>query len=258
MSRTIPPDKRSSLVAGFVLNTLDEFEIREFGQLASNDPTLLEDVNRLQQSLEEGYGIEEIPPPPMLRDRLLANYSTQIALDRFSKPTAQVPNTSALANRGKSTILKAAVAALAIALMLSNLLWWQSSRQKIAQQSPTQSYELEVTEAGQSGTVEVTVNPTTLTATLSATDLPSIAADRTYVLWTVLVPDAPYTTDAKSAVLATTFTVDRQGKATQNLALPNAFEQPDAVAALAVTVESLEAPQAHEGSPLLFAELQKP
>ena len=265
MSRATPPNKRSSLVAGFVLNTLDDIEASEFSRLAASDPTLLEDVEQLQQSLEESYGIEEASPPPMLRDRLLASYSTQVALGHLSKPASQDRNSPALRDRGKNTALKAALAALAIALTLSNLFWWQSSRQQIAKQLPeensqasTQSYELEVTEVGQSGTVEVTIDPDTLTATLAASNLPPITSDQTYVLWTVLVPDAPYTTDSKSAVLAATFTVDSQGETTKNLALPNAFEQPDSVAALAVTVESTAAPQAHEGSPLLLARLQEP
>ena len=258
MSRATPTDKRSSLVAGFVLNTLDEVEAEEFDQLVASDPSLLADVEQLQQSLETGYGITEVSPPPLLRDRLL----TTFARTQSSELTA--PDASfAASSRRYAAKLKAAIAALAIALTLSNYFWWQSSRQQIAQ-APTesdraaaQSYELEVTEAGTSGTVEVTIDPQTLTATLAASDLPLIASDQTYVLWTVLVPNAPYTADSKSAVLATTFTVDAQGDSQKNLTLPNAFEQPDAVAALAVTVESTEAPQAHAGKPVLIARLQE-
>ena len=271
MSQASTPDKRSSLVAGFVLNTLDEVEAREFAQLAARDPSVLTEVEQLQQCLETSYGIEEVSPPPLLRDRLLATFARQttettadLATDRITEPVIDSPLRSPSSiGRSYATKLKAAVVALAVALAVSNYFWWQSSRQQIAQAprgsnlEPTQSYELEVTEAGRSGTVEVTIDPETLTATLAASNLPAIASDQTYVLWTVLVPEAPYTTDSKSAVLATTFTVDSQGDRQKNLALPNAFEQPDSVAALAVTVESIEAPQAHEGSPLLITRLQK-
>ena len=261
MSRSTPPDKRSSLVAGFVLNTLDEFEAEEFGQLAASDPTLIEDVAQLQQSLETSYGIEEVAPPLILRDRLLtafANQPLELALSSDPSYSQTQPK------RRRSPLTVAAVA-LAIALALSNYLWWQSSRQQVAQlpepiasdrQIPTQTYQLDTTAAGEGGTVLVEIDSTTLTGTLIANDLPLIASDQVYVLWTVLAPDAPYTADSQSAILTTTFTVDSQGKSQKNLALPSAFEQPKSVAALGVTIEPAKTPQAHEGTPVLLALLQ--
>ncbi|MGB3769135.1 MAG: anti-sigma factor [Phormidesmis sp.] len=261
MSRSIPPDKRSSLVAGFVLNTLDEFEAQEFGQLVASDPTLLEDVAQLQQSLEVSYAIEEVTPPPMLRDRLLSSFADQPA---ESSIYSDLPSSKAQLNHLRNG-LKAAVAALAIAFTLSNYLWWQSSRQQVAQSTapvtrdrlaPTQTYTLSTTEAGESGTVLIEVDPDTLTANLIASDLPLISADQVYVLWTVLAPDAPYTADSKSAILTTTFTVDSQGESQKALSLPSAFKQVGSVAALGITIESAEAPQAHEGVPVLLAPVQ--
>ncbi|PZO22518.1 MAG: hypothetical protein DCF25_02640 [Leptolyngbya foveolarum] len=259
MSRSIPSDKRSSLVAGFVLNTLDELEAKEFGQLVASDPTLLEDVAQLQQSLETSYGIEEVAPPPMLRDRLLTSFSNQ---PPELAASSDLPRSQTQPKRLRSR-LTAAVATLAIALTLSNYLWWQSSRQQMAQapdsavsDRQTQTYKLDATEAGEGGTVLVEIDPATLTGTLIASDLPPISADQVYVLWTVLAPNAPYTTDSQSAILTTTFTVDSQGEGQKTLSLPSAFEQPSSVAALGITIESANAPQAHQGVPVLMNLLQ--
>ena len=263
MSRSTPSDKRSSLVAGFVLNTLDELEAEEFGQLVDSDPTLLEDVAQLQQSLETSYGIEEVVPPPMLRDRLLtsfANQPTELAVHGDS------PNSQPQIQHRRSRLTEI-IATLLIAFTIGSWVGWYSSRQQIARSlvptandsaptstsAATQTYQLNTTEAGVSGTVLVEIDPDTLTGTLTASDLPPIASDQVYVLWTVLTPNAPYTTDSKSAILTTTFTVDNQGESQENLALPSAFEQPSSVAALGVTIESANAPQAHEGVPVLLA-----
>ena len=271
MSRAIPPDKRASLAAGFVLNTLDELEAKEFSRLATEDPALLEEVKQLQYALEESYETEEVAPPVALRDRLLAEFSNQPTEPALS-PQKSVANRSAspAQTSRRSKILGSLVALLAAALAASNYFWWQS-RQQLAQPSssdpspnaqtnnpqlPSQTYQLEATEAGTVGTVEVATNPNTLAATLTADGLPLIASDRTYVLWTVLSPDAPYTTDDKSAVLTTTFTVDSQGETQQEILLPPVYRQPDTIEALAVTVESAAAPQQHENSPILITRLQ--
>ena len=262
MSRPIPPDKRSSLVAGFVLNSLDELEVAEFGQLAASDPTVLQEVDQLQQSLEASLGFEEVAPPAGMRDRLLSSVSSPLA---ESTPASDISPVNRKPNIRYNRLLKAATAALAAALALSNYFWWQS-RQQVAQTleepavgvdssalpKPQLVYELAVAEAGRSGSATLSVDPNTLTATLDASDLPLIGAEKTYVLWTVLTPDAPYTTDDKSAILMTTFTVDERGRRQTTLSVPPVFEQLESVEAIAVTVESAEEPQAHENAPVLI------
>ena len=267
MSRSTPSENRSSLVAGFVLNALDASEAEAFAQLAEKDPTILEEVEQLQQSLETSFEVEEVAPPPILRDRLLDSFAPSIQEQSATVPAIPVQAELASPSNKLATWLKAAAATLAIALAFSNYFWWRSLQRAtetpaqdeqvaIDNQPNTQTYELEPTEAGEGGTVQVTLDPATLAATLDATDLPLIGSDQVYVLWTVLAPDAPYTTDSKSAVLATTFEVDAQGRSQKTLTLPAAFQQPETVAAIAVTVESANAPQAHEGVPILIAPLR--
>ena len=266
MSRPIPPDNRSSLVAGFVLNSLDEVEAEAFSQLAASDSTVLQEVEQLQQSLETSFSLEETAPPAGMRDRLLTAASSSLAESapvREASPSKRQPNVR------RSRLLKAATIVLAAALALSNYLWWQTSRQQIAQTlenpatdvgdsdltQPPRVYELEVAEAGADGTATLSVDTNGLTATLTASGLPPLGAEQAYVLWTVLAPGAPYTTDSKSAILTTTFTVDEQGSRKTTLSMPSAFQQLESVAAIAITVESAEAPQAHENAPVLITRL---
>lgn len=268
-----PPDKKSSLVAGFVLNTLAADEAEAFAQMVADDPTLLDEVERLQQSLESAFEIEEVSPPPLLRDRLLSALPDQLAeqptnLESLTEQRSLSPASPTRHASNRSVGLwKAAAATFAIALTLSNFLWWQSSRQQIAKapdttdtqpvsRNETQTYQLEITENGISGTAEIVIDPETMTATLNVSALPLIASDQTYVLWTVLDADAPYTKDAKSAVLTTTFGVDAEGNSQKTLTLPIAFQQPESVAAIAITVESADAPQDHENKPVLIKPLE--
>lgn len=269
MSPPTPPDKKSSLVAGFVLNTLAADEAEAFAQMVADDPTLLDEVEVLQQSLESAFEVEEASPPSLLRDRLLSEFSAQSTLPS-TRPKPSISQTLRAASGRSSTkwAWKAIAAVLAIALAFSNYFWWQFSRQQTAKaptipptDSPlenlneTQTYRLEVTENGTSGTAEITINLETLTATLSTSALPLIATDQTYVLWTVLAPDAPYTKDSKSAVLTTTFGVDAEGNSQKTLTLPTAYQQPESVEAIAITVESADAPQAHRNAPVLIKTL---
>lgn len=263
MSRSTPSNKRSSLVAGFVLNSLDAVEAEALMQMIEEDPEILNEIEQLQQTLETAYDIEEVVPLPMLRDRLLNQFASSApAPHRIERSPSEAPAISASSRL--VTLLKAAVATLAIALTLSNYFWWRSLQQATNSPQPeaidtaskTQTYRLDPTEAGEGGTVQVALNPDDLTATLEASNLPPIASDQVYVLWTVLVPDAPYTTDPKSAILTTTFDVDNEGDSQKQLVLPTAFKQPKSVAALGVTIESASAPQAHEGVPVLLAMLE--
>jgi hypothetical protein len=105
-----------------------------------------------------------------------------------------------------------------------------------------------------SGHVTVAINPDNLAATLTAENLPPLPPDKIYVLWTVLEPNAPFTTDDKNAILTQTFTVDEQGQSSAQLVMPAAYRSAE-LAAIAITVEDASAPQRHESTPILIRKL---
>lgn len=290
MSQPTPSDRTLFLVSGYVLGTLEASESEEFARLVLEDSTILREVDQLQQALEKAYNVIEKAPPPQLRERVLAAASltasltiekpaapepaqastvdsTSLVLPPSVLPLPALPTTEALPGRSRSAVVLSAgrslwiAAAMAIAAIgFSNYVLWQQLRQKVAlipapalEQPPLTplSYTLKSTTA--KATAKVTVYPETLTAALDTSGLPQLPPGQVYALWTVLKPQAPFTTDDQSAVLTTTFEVNKQGNVAKAIAVPSAFQQPHTVAALGITVESANAPQSHTGEPILLA-----
>lgn len=284
MSQSSPAENRSSLIAGYVLGTLDDAEAEAFAQIVMGDPTVLEEIDQMQSVLEQTYEIEEIAPPPQLREKVLAAASEKVAGQAaaaiaipdpsFSKPLQSGPSQSEILQSEPSTPasflerspahwLKVAALALATTLGLSafaNFVLWRQLNQQIATVPTEQAaepliYTLSATELAEAGMAEVIVDPATLTAQVDAQELPAIAPNQTYALWAVLKPEAPFTTDAKGAILTTTFQVNEQGNTRKTTSAPAVFRQPELIAALGITVESASSPQSHEGAPVLLSPL---
>ncbi len=284
MSQPAPSDRILFLVSGYVLGTLEASESAEFAQLISEDSTILREVDQLQQALEKAYDVVERDPPLQLRERVLAAASSVMEKPVMETPVTQestvnlapsvLPSpaepTEALSSRSPSVArsvmrsLWIAAAAAIAALGVSNYVLWRQIRQQVAA-SPNPSvelpelnpltYTLKSTTVAKVATAEITIYPETLTAQFDTSGLPQLPPGQVYVLWTVLEPKAPFTTDDKRAVLATTFEVNEQGNVSKAITVPSAFQQPQIVTALGITVESANAPQSHTGAPVLLARL---
>ena len=217
--------------------------------------------------------IEVIPAPTVNLPSPVSSPSVvpSPALSSAVPPLTAGPIPEALSSRSPSTIIRSvmrslwvAAAAAITALGVSNYVLWRQIRQQVAA-IPNSSvelpklnpltYTLKSTTTAQAATAKITIYPETLTAQLDTSGLPQLPPGQVYVLWTVLEPKAPFTTDKQGAVLATTFEVNEQGEANKAIAIPSAFQQPQVVAALGVTIESASAPQSHTGSPVLLARL---
>lgn len=74
------------------------------------------------------------------------------------------------------------------------------------------------------------------------------------MLWTVLQPDAPFTTDEKNAILTGVFAVDEQNKSAK-ITLPPVYREQQWIKAIAITVEADDAPQENLSSPILMGSL---
>ena len=196
-------------------------------------------------------------PSPALSSPVLASAAEPVPEALYSRSPSVL--------RSLMRLLWIATAIAIAALGISNYILWRQVKQQIAARPdpsalelPTSNpltYTLESTAAAKAATAKVTVYPDTLTAELDTSRLPQLPPDQVYALWAVLKPQAPFTTDNKGAVLATTFKVDEQGEVSKAIAVPNVFQQPQVIAALGVTVESASAPQSHAGDPVLLAKL---
>lgn len=262
MSRSIPPEELQLLMAGYVLNDLTDEEAAVVETLLVN-PEMTQAIAQMQSTLEQVYSPPEVQPPPHLRDAVLKAFhatTPNSALTPSTPPLSEVAPVAVLPRWAKA--LGAIAALLIVSLSVSNYWLWRSLQMRIAQNQPIEPvseilvFSLQPTPSLETpAEVVVRVNPETLQGTLTVENLPPLAPGKVYVLWTVVDPDAPFTTDPKNAILTQVFTVDHPDDQTQAIILPRAFQEPDVVRAIAITVEDATAPQQHKSAPILIEQL---
>lgn len=244
---SMPSEHLQLLIAGYVLGDLSPEEVKEFEQLLANNSAIAQEVAQMQKALEVTYAPPEVAPPSHLRAKVLD------ANTRLSHPQT-TPRTTPRSSFSWRQAMRVAAAGLIIVLGISNYRLWQSLQavQAIRQSQPL-TYSLQAKDTPASATM--VVNPNTLEASLNANNLPPLPPGKTYVLWTVLPQDAPFTTDDKNAILTAVFAVDASGNASETITVPKVYRYQNLVTAVAVTVEDATAPQKHVGSPILIVKL---
>jgi anti-sigma-K factor RskA len=253
MAMSMPAEALQLLVAGYVLGDLSSEEAAAFEQLLASDPAIAAEVMQLQSSLEMAYAPAEVAPSAELRSRILENAQISAA-PPTNAPIANLSSRPKFPIRG---VLEVAAVGIIAALGIQN---YRLSQTLQISQAETQhyaalTYELQSTTANQQASAKVVVNPKTLEGKLLVQNLPPVPPGKVYVLWTVLQPKAPFTKDAKDAVLTQVFQVNTQGQVTQPIALPAAFRTQAQVVKVAVTIEEAQSPQNHIGKPILIAQL---
>jgi anti-sigma-K factor RskA len=256
MAGVMRPEELQLLIAGYVLCDLSAEEAAQLEQHMATDPTLRAEVAQLQQALESAYEMPETAPPAHLRGAILA------AVNKPVNPgLAPAELTAAVPQRpGWNRWWGAAAALLIAGLGLSNLLLWQEVRtlRIAASREPSPApltVSLQPTDAALNASVTVAINPETLEGTLTVQDLPPLPPNQVYVLWTVVQPGAPFTTDDKDAILTQVFTVDAEGNLVETILVPRVYREEGTVTAVAVTIEDAAAPQRHVASPILIERL---
>lgn len=283
---SISPEALALLVSGYVLNDLSPEEAQQLKTLRQ-DPAVAQTIDKLiaqtEASLEATYLPAEVSPPPQLRGSILtalaeinakaAESVVPPAASPVEVPLLEVVHGSVGLPRWAKVVGALAAAAIA-ALICSNYWLWRSlqnqsqllqaavqseetvrsSLRQVALQ-PTGGFSQVATETTPVA-VTVDLDADALSGTLTIENLPPLEPGQVYVLWTVLTPEAPFTTDDKGAILTHVFTVEADGKQSQPLTLPQAFQTaPEFVQAVAITVENATAPQSHEASPILIQQL---
>jgi anti-sigma-K factor RskA len=246
MTESLLPEQIEELMAGYVLGDLSPEEAEALQQFLSQNPQRATEVHRFEETWELlPYALPEVEPPPQLRSAIL---------NVASIPVNQTPEKK-LSRLPWDKMITGVAALLALAFGLDNYRLRQALQ---ATQTDTGSfakltYSLQRTDAVDNASARVVVNPNNLEAKLTIQDLPPLPEGKVYVLWTVLKPDAPFTTDPKGAILTQVFEVDEQGNASQIIAVPKVYRSQELVAKVAVTIEDAKSPQKHEGTPILIA-----
>jgi anti-sigma-K factor RskA len=240
------------MIAGYVLGDLDADEAVEFEQLLATDPAIAVEVAQMQSALETAYAPVEVQPPSDLRSAIMAAQATETTYWRSSRPVAAKPSVRRFP---WNQTMGAAAAMVIVALGINNYQLRQALQATQAEApSETLTYVLQ-TETVEDASAMVVVNPDTLEATLTVSNLPPLPAGKVYVLWTVLEQGAPFTVDAKSAILTEVLNVDAQGNASQTITVPRVYRSEELVSKVAITVEDATAPQRHEGKPVMITSL---
>ncbi len=265
---SMSPEELQHLIAGYVLYTLSPEEAAVLEQLMRTDPAISHEIERMQQALESTFMLSEVQPPERLRSQILtlAHQEMQQQSEAWvSSPTVAETPVSISAPRPSQRRrwgigLGVIVASLIAGLSISNYVLWRSLKLAQSQPQPPPSSEvltvsLEPATTDSPAEVTILLDPANLQATLDAANLPPLPDGQVYVLWTVLEADAPFTTDAKNAILTETFTVDEQGTQSEQILLPPVYRDRRWVKAIAITVEAAEAPQRHDASPILIQAL---
>ena len=248
----MPADELELLIAGYVLGDLSPEEAAQFEQVLAQHPEIATEVAQMQLALETTYAPAEVLPPPELRSRVLAAVPTPFIQSEPIPDLAQTRQRFSL-----RTVLELAAAAAILALGLNN---YRLSQALQASQTETEKYaaltvQLQATQANSPASAKVVIDPNTLKGTIAVQNLPPLPPGKVYVLWTVLEPAAPFTTDDKDAILTQAFEVDDRGASQQDIIVPAAFRAKDFVTKVAVTMEDAAAPQKHVGAPIVAAPL---
>ncbi|MGI0489948.1 anti-sigma factor [Pantanalinema rosaneae CENA516] len=241
----MPSDELQLLMAGYVLGDLSPEEAAAFEQLLATDPTIAAEVAQLQTALETAYASPEVMPPEHLRSTILTQAEADHAGNIQRSPTRRP-----LPWRGW---LEVVAAGLIVALGINNYRLQQALTRQATVPGTTLIYVLESTQTNSAAAAKVVVDPDELEATISAQNLPSLPPGKVYALWTVVQPDAPFTTDPKQAILTEVFQVDDRGGFTQTIVVPKAYRFKGLVTKVAVTIEDANAPQKHTGDPIMIA-----
>lgn len=236
------------LVAGYVLGDLSSEEAEEFEQLLATNSAIAQEVAQMQQVLEISYAPPEVSPPSHLRSAIMEAH--QAIPSNSPRPVIK------LARPFLSVWTIGAAAVLIVVLGISNYHLWRSLQviQAQSRQDEFLTYSLRAKNASLSS-ASVAVNLNKLEATLDVENLPPLPPGKVYVLWTVLKPGAPFTTDSKNAILTEVFKVDAQGNVSKQIPVPKAYRTKDVVTAIAVTMEDAAAPAKHAGAPILIVRL---
>jgi anti-sigma-K factor RskA len=252
---TLPPECEQLLISGYILGNLSPAEAALFNEMLTENPALNEQVVAMQQALDLAYAPPEIAPPPALRQRILMAVESAANTETIKSVTIEKPNTVATPRYllPWNKILGAIALALITSLGIANYRLWQSvpTAKTTNTQSEQLTYLLHGEDAINKSTAKLIVNRDQLNATLAVKNLPVLPPEKTYALWTVVGKDAPYTKDEKGAILTAVFQVNKSGNFTQAITVPQPHLEPKTIQKIAITIEAVSAPQAHQGSILI-------
>lgn len=235
MSDTQLPNDLEELLAGYVLDDLSPEEVQKVEQLLSDDPTLVLEVKRLQEAFDLlPYALNEVEPPPQLRQAILEQMSPTIA----PKP---IPWAKIIAG---TTALVALFLGLDNVRLRQELKLAQNQRNviNVLQQAGTRVFSLVGTDKANQASGNIAIDPQTRKAVIIFQNLPTAPEGQIYRLWAII--------DDKKIACAD-FRASAEGKVLEEFSLP-VDVCGSSRSTLAVTLEPLPSPPQPAGPAMML------
>lgn len=241
MREPLSPEQIEALMAGYVLNDLSPEEAQEFERMLRENPNLIKQVKRLQETLNVlPYALPEAEPPPRLRDAILEATAPQPV-----RSVSRLP-------WGKLVASIAALVAIAVGLENSRLRQdLQLARQdlndalarvktaqqretviNVLQQPDTRVFSLAGTDKANTASGSIAIDSQDKKAVIVFKNLPTPPEGQIYRLWAII--------DDKKIACAD-FKATQQGNVLEEFSLP-AEACSTTKSTLAVTLEPFPAP----------------
>jgi Anti-sigma-K factor rskA len=243
MSEPLLPEQIEALMAGYVLNDLSLEETQEFERMLRENPNLIEQVKRLQETLDVlPYALPEVEPPPSLRDAILEATTTapqpirQVSRLPWGKIAASIAALVAIAlgldNYRLRQDLQLARQDLNDALAQVKTAQQRETVINVLQQPDTRVFSLAGTDKANTASGSIAIDSQDKKAVIVFKNLPTPPEGQIYRLWAII--------DDKKIACAD-FKATQQGNVLEEFSLP-AEACSTTKSTLAVTLEPFPAP----------------
>ncbi|MCU0533459.1 MAG: anti-sigma factor [Hydrococcus sp. Prado102] len=240
MREPLSPEQIEALMAGYVLNDLSPEEAQEFERMLRENPNLMEQVKRLQETLDVlPYALPEVEPPPSLREAILEATAPQPVRRVSRLPWGIAASIAALValalgldNYRLRQDLQLARQDLQVALAKVKTAQQREAAIDVLQQPNTRVFSLAGTDKANAASGSIAIDSQDKKAVIVIKNLPTPPEGQIYRLWAII--------DDKKIACAD-FKATQQGNVLEEFSLP-AEACSTTKSTLAVTLEPFPAP----------------
>lgn len=231
MSASPTPEHLEELMAGYVLGNLCSEEAEEFRKLLTENPEIIQEVNRLQEVLGLlPYALPQISPPQHLRSAIVEAVNTPLK----TNPIRKLPTI------GWSKVVGSVVAVFALALGTNNYSLRQeleTTKDVITVMQQPETHLFSIKGKGNTATASgsVLMDFAADKAVIALQNTPTPSAGQAYWLWAVV---------GDKTIRCGQFDISSNGKVLDKISIPSeSYEHDTEVSQLLVTLESSQDPR---------------
>lgn len=236
MSASPTPEHLEELMAGYVLGNLCSEEAEEFSKLLTENPEIIQEVNRLQEVLGLlPYALPQVSPLHHLRSAIVEAVNTPVKTNPIRK----------LPTLGWSKVVGSVVAVFALALGINNYSLRQelkNNQDVIAVMRQPETHLFSIKGKGNIATASgsVLMDFVADKGVIALQNTPTPSAGQAYWLWAVV---------GDKTIRCGQFDINSNGKVLDEFSIPDdSYDANTEISQLLVTLESSQDPQQPSGA----------